>query len=864
MQKSKKEMPVYTQTESKLLKDFSTSFEMGLSEKEAELRLSLYGKNRIVKKASKGVFEILINQFKSPIVGLLFTAAALSFYFSEWLDGSAILVVILINAIIGFYMEFQALKSMNALEKMISIRSKVKRDGKLIELESENIVPGDIVSIKTGDLIPADGRLLECNNLQIDEAALTGESIPVEKQVITLAQDTDLAERQNMLFSGTFSTKGNGLYLVTETGMKTELGKIANLVQHADQSVSPLEIKLEAFSKKLIAITLVLIVIIFTVGIFNGHSIYQMLETAIALAVATIPEGLPIVATMALAKGMINLANHNVLVKKLSSVETLGGTNIICTDKTGTLTQNKIKVSEIISTTENKDILLKICALCNTAEIRNENNNLSEIGDPLEIGLLKYTSEHDYNFVQARKDFPKIAEIPFSSETKYMATVHKESNGIAVYVKGATEVLITTCKYISTPTGIIELTEDLKNEWLNKAEQLANKGLRVISGAYKTTADFHEEYTTDLIFFCLFGLIDPPRPEVFQAIKECKEAGIEVKMITGDHPKTALAIAKELNITTHDHFVLGKTMNISDAHEWNKSSVFARVSPKNKLDLIAELQRNKNIVGMTGDGVNDAPALKKADIGIAMGIRGTQVSQDAADMILKDDSFTSIVKAIKEGRIIFDNIRKFVIFLLSCNLSELFVIAVVSLLNLHYQLFPIQILFINLITDVFPALALGVTKGSKDIMKNKPRSIDEPIIDTKRWKAIFVYALVISSVSLVTIFLTHTLFHHQLHWNDSVCNNILFFTIISSQLLHVFNMGSDPSFLKSEVTKNKFTWYSVLFTISLIGFLLSFTMVREALHVSSMTVFEWSICVGAGVVSLLIIQLCKVLGLVKQ
>ncbi|MDO9184785.1 MAG: calcium-translocating P-type ATPase, PMCA-type [Bacteroidia bacterium] len=848
----------------------------GLSASEAQKRFKEYGANKIEAKKGKNVWLIFLSQFKSPIVWLLAFAAGLSFYFGEWLDGIAILAVILINALIGFYMEYQAERSMNELKKLSAVPAKVLRDKKLEEINAEDIVPGDVIYIEAGDMVPADGRIFNATQMQIDESALTGESVPVEKQIKKIKADTTLAERNNMLYKGTYSTKGNGYMVVTDTGMDTELGKIAQMVQSAEQAATPLEKKLEDFSKKLIWITVGLVVVIFVAGLLNGQKLLEMLETSIALAVAAIPEGLPIVATMALAQGMMKMAKYNVIVKKLSAVETLGGTNVICTDKTGTLTQNKIEVNKIVTPADNAEaveIINRIAVLCNTAELQNSNGNVKEIGDPLETGLLKFALKSNFNIQDCRSKFPKIKEEPFSSETKIMATLHQTANDLTIYAKGASEELLKRCDRVVEKEGITELNAEKREHWMQKAEELANSGLRVIAGAYKPNAPKEGNMTENLVFVGLFGMIDPPREEVFAAIEECKSAGINVIMITGDHPATAKNIALKLGIADNNNIkaMVGKEMGDyehlteQEKSNWLDTKIFARVSPKQKLDLVAVLQERKYIVGMTGDGVNDAPALKKADIGIAMGLRGTQVSQEVADMVLKDDSFSSIVIAIKQGRIIFDNIRKFVIFLLSCNLSELIVIATASVFNLHFQLFALQILFINLITDVLPALALGVTEGSADIMQRPPRNMNEPIIDRKRWISIFFYSFIIGAVSVGAVFISHFTVHKTELWNPELCNNILFFTLIFSQLLHVLNMGSNKSsFFKSEVFRNKYVWGAIALSVVILLGMYAIEPVRKVLSLYEMSASDWLISVGASVVSLIIIQVGKKLKITQQ
>lgn len=865
---------------------YETNAAKGLSQEESAKRLKEFGTNSIIHEKKKSLWLIFFGQFNNALVYLLIGAAGLSFFFQEWLDGSAILVVILINALIGLYMEYQAERSMEALKKLSILPAKVIRNGTTTEIDAEELVPGDLIFLEAGDMVPADGRISRSSQLQIDESALTGESIPVEKNAAQLNGETTLAERTNMLYKGTFVTKGNTYGIITDTGMHTELGKIANLVQSADQAATPLEKKLGLFSKKLIKVTVVLVVIIFLAGLINGQKLFEMLETSIALAVAAVPEGLPIVATLALAKGMMKMARYNVIVKKLSAVETLGGTNVICTDKTGTLTQNKIEVNLIVTPTGKYEVsnsqnantndrafqhVLRSAVLCNTASL---GDNSKETGDPLEVGLLKFAVAQATAIESLRKEMPTIKEEPFSSETKIMATMHQETNGEQlVYAKGAAEELINRCTKIINGAEGSEFTTVLKAHWLAESEKLSALGLRVIATAFKNSCSGEKELSTNLTFAGLIGMIDPPRKEVYEAIRECKSAGIKLIMITGDHPSTAQNIGLQLGIIEKDKqvVIVGKEMNDyqrlteEEKNRWLNTSVFARVSPQQKLDLVRVLQDRNYIVGMTGDGVNDAPALKKSDIGIAMGLRGTQVAQEVADMVLKDDSFSSIVLAIRQGRIIFDNIRKFVIFLLSCNLSELFVIAVAAILNLHFQLFPLQILYINLITDVLPALALGVTAGSSSIMNQPPRNTGEPIIDKKRWKSIIFYAVVITLTTLGAVFISHYAVHKTETWNPELCNNILFFTLLFSQILHVFNMNAtDTNFFKSEVMRNKYVWYAVVACLILLAISYQITIIREALNIFPMTKEDWTIILGMSLASLIIIQVGKKLKIAKQ
>lgn len=876
---------------SEILKRLQTSTAVGISSEEAIKRLRKVGYNKIESGESISLTMVLINQFISPFVLLLGIAAALSIFFKEWLDGIAIIVVIVINAIIGFLMELQAERSMEALKKLARVPARVMRDGKQIEITSEELVPGDILFFESGDMITADGRLIQQSQLQTDESALTGESLPVEKIVSDLKEQTPLAERANMIYKGTFVSKGNGYAVVVNTGMSTELGAIAQMVQKAEQAATPLEKKTAIFSKKLIWITVALLIFIFIAGLLNGKPFVSMLETSIALAVAAIPEGLPIVSTLALAYGMLRMARHQVIVKKLSSVETLGGTNVICTDKTGTLTQNKIEAvyvhiqqasTEIKLDIPNQSIhfisntttsnepaynqLLRIASLCNTAYFEMDNKGENESGDPLEIGLLKMAYCAGINHQSLQQLFPKIDEVPFSSETKIMGTLHKNQEGYYIAAKGAVEELVARCTGVLEGSEIVPLTEHKRNQLLDIAEKQAQSGLRMLAFAFGEVNVIATDFVHELILTGLIGFIDPPRPEVPAAIAECKSAGIKVVMITGDHPATAKNIAIQLGLAKEtDVLIHGSTMKHfneltqDDKKEWLNASVFARVSPEHKLDLITLYQNEKLIVGMTGDGVNDAPALKKADIGIAMGQRGTQVAQEAAAMVLQDDSFSSIVLAVKQGRAIFENIRKFVVFLLSCNLSELLIISSASVLNLHFQLFPLQILFINLVTDVLPALALGVTEAEPHIMRRSPYPSQTPIIDKERWVAIFVYSTIISIACIGGVFTSHELLHNQEAWNTELCNNVLFYTLIFSQILHVLNMSFEKgkAFYKTEIFRNRYVWYAIVLCIAITVLSLLISPIRKVLDVSIYGWRDWAIITLFSFLSFFAIQLIK-------
>jgi Ca2+-transporting ATPase len=847
-----------------------TSTLNGLTAEEAAARLQQHGLNVIAAEKTSGHFKIFIRQLNSPLVFLLVFAAIISVIFKEWMDAVAILIVILINTVIGFYMEYKAHTSMKELTQLSSVAAKVIRNGKLTEVNSQEVVVGDVVFAEAGDVVPADGRIFRASQLLMDESSLTGEAIPADKTPAALAQDTLLADRSNMAFKGTYVSKGNGHLLVTAIAMNTELGKIAGLVQMATHVATPLEKKLEKFTTRLIAITLLLVLIIFVAGLTNGEKWMDMLYTCIALSVAAIPEGLSIVATITLARGMLKMVKHHVIIKKLSSVETLGNTNVICTDKTGTLTQNKLKVDTLFSATEHwheKDgkmhnssapfnLMLQCAVLCNTAHIDTDGK---EVGDPLEIALLKFAETAGENIARLRTDFLKTAEEPFSSETKIMLTLHRHDDTFVLFAKGATEELTEKCEWILLKEGPVVFSGQIKEKWLQLAEKHAGEGQRVIAMAYRQVNEKLTVLNQHLTFLGFAGLSDPVRPEVLAAIKECQHAGIKIMMITGDHPSTAKHIGRALGIARHKELLTGKQMKDyaeltdHDKQKWLATRVFARVTPKNKLDLVQVLQENNFVVGMTGDGINDAPALKKADIGIAMGKNGTQVAQEAADMVLKDDSFSSIVVAIKQGRVILENLKKFVTFLLSCNLSELFIIALVAVMHFHFQLLPLQILFINLVTDVLPAMALGVTRGSIHIMNRPPQKADEPIINNSSWRKILFYATIISMVNIIAVLISHYYIYKNALGEPDMCNNILFFTLILSQLLHALNMGTGLIFT-SDVFKNKWVWYSIVASLAALFALVQMPLVRKALNIVSMTLTEWLIIATTSVLAVIIVQ----------
>ena len=850
----------------------------GLAESSIDERIKKYGLNNYAEQKQKSVWLILFEQFKSPIILLLVVAAGFSFFFEDWIEGFAIITVIFITAALGFFMELQARNSMKALKEMDTSVSKVWRDNALKEIPSERIVPGDILVLEAGDMVLADARLVEVNQFEVDESSLTGESLSIEKNIDVIEKDISLANKINSIFKGTSVVKGNAKAIVTGTGLQTELGKITQLVETATQDETPLEKKLQGLTKILMVVTAGFASIFIITGLLQDKQFHVIIETALALSVAAIPEGLPVVSILALTYGMLRLARKNVLIKKLASVETLGGINIIFTDKTGTLTENKIDVNSLVffdeditinksgedssaAITKNKDAfekLLLISTLCNNAVSKEEKNDKKKhLGDPIEIALLQFVQSSKKNTAEINAAYPRIAEEPFNSETKLMATLHKRDAANFVAAKGAVEELIHKCSSYCIAEKVIPLTDADKKIFLQKAEQIQAQGSKVLAFAFKEAENIAtDNFLSDLTLAGLIGFLDPPRMEVVDALQSCRDAGIKVIMITGDHPATALNIAEKIKLSEKDNVVInGKELDtkISDEKLF-AATIFARVTPKQKLDMISLYQKQGNIVAMTGDGINDAPALKKADIGIAMGIRGTQVAKETAAMILKDDSFNSIVAAIMQGRVIFKNIKNFLMYLLSCNLSEIFIVFFYGLLNLPFSILPLQILFLNLVTDIFPALALGLGKGNELIMKIPPRNPQEPIVMKKDWFTINAYAV----LSALPIILVTWYCSYYLKYDAQLCNNISFFSLALSQLWHVLNLSSRKiSFINNEITHNKFVWAALLLCIIIMAVFYFVSPLNEYIGVQMLSANTWLIITLTSIAAVVLIQLFK-------
>ncbi|UAB85654.1 cation-transporting P-type ATPase [Zunongwangia sp. SCSIO 43204] len=872
--------------------EFNTSSKNGLSGDQAKDKLQEYGPNKLKESKQKSLWAILIAQIANPVIYLLTAAAVLAFVFGDIAEGIAILVVLVANTIIGFWMEYQAQKSMEAIKEMDKTEAMVLRDGKDKTIDAEEIVPGDILIVKAGVLIPADARVFEATELKVDESPLTGESVPVSKNPEDIEGEKQIGDRNNILHKGTAVTGGTGKAIVFATGMDTEMGNISAMVNEQEDDETPLNKKLHSLTHNLIWVILGMAAAFFLFGWIAGKDIYQLIQTSIAWAIAAIPEGLPIVASIALARGMYRLSKKNVLVKKLAAVETLGETTVIFTDKTGTLTKNELTVKgflypksdykkvdwnnsekPVIKGIEKSDSqqnfkqLFKISVLANDANLKDNDDENDAQGDPLEIALLSFTKHFDKGFYTENKDLEREGHIPFDSDIMLMGAVYNQENGHYIAGKGSTDAILERCDTILIDGAIEDFSDSEKEKWKKSNNELAEDGLRVLAFAYKEVDNFsnNEEnnFLQGLTFAGLIAFIDPPRKEVADAIETCRNAGIKVVMVTGDHPGTSKNVGKTVKIfddeKDYDSVVLhGKNLN-KDLEEDNNEKlvntpIFSRVDPEQKLSLISHYQDQGEIVGMTGDGVNDAPALKKADIGIAMGKRGTQVAQEVSDVVLQDDQFQSIVKAIEQGRIIFGNIRRFVLYQLSYHFAEIIIIALMSFTLFILPILPLQLLFLNLLSDVFPALALGIGEGNPHIMKDPPKDPKEPIITRKNWWQIGIYGFIIAaSVSGAYLYA-----HFVWETSEEINNNIAFFSLAFAQFLHVFNMreGDEP-LLNNQVTKNKYVWMALAFCIAgtLAGYFIP--ALKEIFQFQDLDIRTWILIVIAGVLPSVIIQFIK-------
>lgn len=747
----------------------------GLSEEEVVRRRERFGENRLMEAQPLSWWQIFLRQFKGAMVYLLLAAALISLSLREWLDAGAIVVVIIVNGLIGFATEYRAEKAVDALKKMTTTRAKVLRGGKLFEVDGETLVPGDILVIEAGDVIAADARLLEASRLAVDESSLTGESVPVDKYPGRLEPSAGLADRINCVHAGSAVVKGTGRAIVFATAMETEIGRISKLLVEVEEGATPLEERLERFTGFMIRGVLAVAVLVFGLGAIQGRGLMAMVQTGIALAVAAVPEGLPIVATMALAFGVARMARLKALVRHLSSVETLGSTTVICTDKTGTITLNEMTVvEEVLLSQRVKPLVHQVSVLCNNANL----DGAEGVGDPMEIALLRRVAEAGDSIEAIRKAFPRLQEEPFDSTTMRMVTHH----GAGRAIKGAPERLLGELQFVHDGAAKRPMTDEDRTWWLAKVEELARKGMRTLAFAWG-------EREEEPALLGLVAIVDPPRPEVAEAVAQSKAAGIHSIMVTGDHLVTAQAIALQIGLSDgSDEVLSGSELEEVDdgqlAEVLLKSHVIARVVPEQKLRIVKALQQAGEVVAMTGDGVNDAVALKQADVGIAMGIQGTEVSKEASDIILQDDRFATIIQAVAEGRRIFANINKSILFLVSCNLSEILTVLISILLRLPSVLLPLQILWINLVTDVLPALSLSLDPSEPMAMKRPPRRREENLLTRNDVKRMVLYGLTLGSAAIGCYLAFMRLFPD----GGFRAREAAFHALVLGQLLSVFNV----------------------------------------------------------------------------
>ena len=853
----------FTKSKEEVLRSLDTDVKEGLSSQEAEKRLQSFGRNELDVKKKESIVKKVIGQLEDPMIIVLLIAAFLSYVssgFKDWTDSVIILLIVVINAIISISQENNANKSLEALQKMSAPLAKVIRNKKMEHIETAMLVPGDIIELEAGDLVPADVRILSAANLKADESAMTGESVPVNKKALEgLPDDTVLADRKNMLISSTVITNGRATCVVTNTGMNTEVGRIANMLIAEDNNTTPLQRKMAEISKLLSIICLGICILMFVVGILYSRPILEIFMMAVSLGVAAIPEGLAAIVTIVLALGVQRLVKRHAIVKKLPAVETLGAASVICSDKTGTLTQNKMTVVEtFVHGNETQEQLLAIGTLCNDSKLTVDGSEFRVTGDPTETAFVSKAYEEKLDKNELETILPRVTEIPFDSERKLMSTIHKTEQGYRVMVKGAPDVLLNRCT----------IDEEDAKKIATKNADMASNALRVLGVAYKDITEIPEELLSEdienqLTFVGLVGMIDPPRQEVKEAVAQCYDAGIRPVMITGDHKLTAVAIAKELAIfRSGDLAMTGVELDMMPQEvleeEVAKYSVYARVSPEHKMRIVKAWQANGMVVAMTGDGVNDAPALKVADIGCAMGITGTDVAKGAADMILTDDNFATIVHAVEQGRGIFSNIKKSIQYLLSCNIGEIITIFVATALNFHQMpLVAIQLLWLNLVTDSLPALALGMEPVEPGVMKQKPRDSRKSIFADGFAASMIFYGVLVGVITLAAYWLGEYVLSNP-NVADGTANTMAFATLVFGELTRAFAVRSETrSIFSIGVFSNSAMNKAFLVSLALQLAVLFIPFLQEIFKVQSLTGMEWLIVILLSLVPLIVSEITK-------
>ena len=868
--------PVYWQSVEDVFKEVQSS-PSGLSSQEAASRLEKYGANTLQEGKKKSLLEKFVDQFKDFMILVLLVAAVVSMFAHQGdpdpTDAIIILAVVLLNAVLGVFQESKAEEAIEALKKMASPVASVLRDGHVEHIKGEDIVVGDVVILEAGDVVPADMRLFEVNTVKIEESALTGESVPVDKDlVIPTGDEVGIGDRTNMAFSSTNVTYGRAVGVVTSTGMNTEVGKIANMLANTEEGKTPLQENQDALGKWLTIMILVIAVIIFVVGMLRGNEWTHMLLTAIAIAVAAIPEGLPAISTIILALGTQKMAQRNAIVRKLPAVETLGGVEIICSDKTGTLTLNQMTVEKMVYDNEIHDaseeiskdnIALRVMNLANDTKISQDN---SLLGDPTETAMVQYGLDKNYDVREELVNIPRIAEVPFDSTRKLMTTIHQLEDGkYLVATKGAPDMLLDRVTKIEKHGEVSAFTEDDRTTLMKLNKEMATQALRVLAMAYKVIDTLPEIVDTDsiehdLIFAGLVGMIDPERKEAAAAIKVAQSAGIRTIMITGDHRDTAQAIAKRLGILRPDQedgVLTGGELNDISDEELERTvenySVYARVSPEHKVRIVKAWQKNGKVVSMTGDGVNDAPSLKQADIGVGMGITGTEVSKGASDMVLADDNFETIVVAVEEGRKVFANIQKAVQYLLSANFGEVMTMFVATMAGWSI-LEPIHILWINLVTDVFPAIALGLEEAEADIMNHPPRGKGSNFLSNGVLPSIFYQGFFEGGITLFVFWYAT----HIANWGNPVGETMAFATLGLIQLFHAFNVKSVYKSLGTVgAFKNKMFNYAILVSAVMLLSVMVIPGLTTVFDVAILTAEQWLFVVGAAFSIVPIVEIAK-------
>ncbi len=869
-------MKFYCEEKERLLTELNTSQE-GLSTEEAAHRLEKNGRNVLKAAPGKSIFRRISEQLADPMIIILLIAAAVSGVLAviegeSFADVIIILAVVIINAVLGVYQESKAEKAIEALQKMSAATSKVLRDGKLTIIPSEELVKGDVVVLEAGDAVPADGRLIQGASLKIEEAALTGESVPVTKfiDIIELKDgqnDVPLGDRKNMVYMGSTVVYGRGTAVITATGMETEMGKIADALANAQEGRTPLQVKLSQLSKVLTWLVLGICAAVFGVQLIRAgglgfETVINSFMVAVSLAVAAIPEGLVAVVTVVLSMGVTNMSKRNAIIRRLTAVETLGCAQIICSDKTGTLTQNKMTVVDFIGVEEKK--LASAFALCSDAEL---GDNDSVTGEPTEAALVAWANKLGENKNKLKAEYARIAEAPFDSERKMMSTVHKSESGYIQYTKGAPDMLLSRCAFYAKDGKVFPMTDEYKAEILKANKAMADKALRVLAcakreWAEKPVSEAPEYLEKELCFMGLCGMIDPVRPEVVEAIKECKSAGIRPVMITGDHVDTAVAIAKELGILNDgDRAVTGAQLNNMDdetfEREFKNISVYARVQPEHKTRIVNAWRGAGYVTAMTGDGVNDAPSIKSADIGVGMGITGTDVTKNAADMVLADDNFATIVGAVEEGRRIYDNIRKSIQFLLGSNMSEVISIFVATIMG-FVVLRPVHLLWINLVTDCFPALALGVEKAEPGLMKRKPRKPNEGVFAGGMGFDIVYQGILVSALVLISYFVGSYIENGVWSVTNSAHGvTMAFLTMSMAEIFHSFNMRSQRNSIFKLGHMNKGLIGAAVLSLVATTLVCEIPFLAAAFDFTMVSIKEYAIAAALGFMVIPIVELVK-------